>query len=196
MPLSMVSAGNRVRLVGVHAGRGLQGRLAALGLVPGVEIEVVSKALRGPCVLAVKGSRVMIGRGMAHKIMVEQIPFFSFSFRHSEIITSTKNRKNGGSANHGQEHYGRPGGQPERWEDHHLQPVDRSTRSPSPMTWHSITMPQRVNAHSRTTELPWAAIRGRPLLTGQTEFVQLVQDVPIISRIAAHSVCYYASGFR
>ena len=71
MPLSMVSAGNRVRLVGVHAGRGLQGRLAAMGLVPGAEVEVVRKAAHGPFLVEVKGSRVMIGRGMAHKIMVE-----------------------------------------------------------------------------------------------------------------------------
>ena len=71
MPLTMVTVGRRVRLVGVHAGRGLQGRLAAMGLLPGVEIEVVSRSLHGPFVVAVKGSRVMIGRGMAHKIMVE-----------------------------------------------------------------------------------------------------------------------------
>ena len=70
MPLSRVSAGNRVRVVGMCAGRGQQRRLAALGVVPGVEIEVVSKALHGPCVLAVKGGRLVIGRVMAHKIMV------------------------------------------------------------------------------------------------------------------------------
>ena len=71
MPLTMVTAGKTVRLVGVRAGHELLGRLAALGLVPGVEIEVVNHSLRGPFIVSVKGSRVMLGRGMAHKIMVE-----------------------------------------------------------------------------------------------------------------------------
>ena len=71
MPLTMVSSGSRVHLLEVHAGRGLQGRLAAMGLVPGVEIKVISSSLHGPFVVAVKGSRVMLGRGMAHKIMVK-----------------------------------------------------------------------------------------------------------------------------
>jgi len=40
MPLTIVQAGRRVRLVAVEAGGGLQGRLASLGLIPGAEIEV------------------------------------------------------------------------------------------------------------------------------------------------------------
>ncbi len=42
-----------------------------MGLVPGVEIEVVSNAFHGPFVVSVKGSRMMLGRGMAWKILVE-----------------------------------------------------------------------------------------------------------------------------
>ena len=71
MSLAMVDEGKRVRLVAVHSGVGLKGRLAAMGLVPGVEIEVVRNRFRGPFVLEVKGSRMMLGRGMAHKILVE-----------------------------------------------------------------------------------------------------------------------------
>lgn len=71
MPLTIVQAGRRVRLVAVDAGYGLQGRLAAMGLVPGVEIEVLRNSLHGPFLIAVKGSRIMIGRGMAQKIIVE-----------------------------------------------------------------------------------------------------------------------------
>lgn len=59
-----------MRLVGVNAGRGLQGRLAAMGLVPGVELEVVRSSFRGPFIVSVRGSRVILGRGMAHKIEV------------------------------------------------------------------------------------------------------------------------------
>lgn len=71
MPLAMVVAGRKVRMVGVQAGRGLQGRLAAMGLVPGAEIEVVRGSARGPFVVSVKGCRLMLGRGMAHRILVE-----------------------------------------------------------------------------------------------------------------------------
>jgi ferrous iron transport protein A len=73
MPLTIVQAGRRVRFVAVavDAGHGFQGRLAAMGLVPGVEIEVLRNSLHGPFLIAVKGSRIMIGRGMAQKIVVE-----------------------------------------------------------------------------------------------------------------------------
>lgn len=71
MPLTIVQVGRRVRFVAVDAGRGLQGRLAAMGLVPGVEIEVLRNYLHGPFLIAVKGSRIMLGRGMAQKIVVE-----------------------------------------------------------------------------------------------------------------------------
>jgi len=70
MPLAIVQAGRRVRLVAVDAGHGLQGRLAAMGLVPGVEIEVLRNSMHGPFLVEVKGSRIMLGRGMAQKIIV------------------------------------------------------------------------------------------------------------------------------
>jgi len=70
MPLTIVQAGRRVRFVTAHAGRGLQGRLAAMGLVPGVEIEVLRNSAQGPFLIAVKGSRIALGRGMAQKIQV------------------------------------------------------------------------------------------------------------------------------
>ena len=68
--LSMVGCGREVRLVAVRAGRGLVQRLADMGLVPGVEIRVVSNSGAGPLVVLVKGSRLVLGRGMAHKILV------------------------------------------------------------------------------------------------------------------------------
>jgi len=57
-------------LVAVEAGGGLQGRLAAMGLVPGVEMEVLRNTPHGPFLIGVKGSRIMLGRGMAQKIRV------------------------------------------------------------------------------------------------------------------------------
>ena len=69
-PLSMVKAGEKVRLVSINAGRGLNTRLASMGLLPSVEITVVNNSHPGPFVISVKGSKMMLGRGMAHKIMV------------------------------------------------------------------------------------------------------------------------------
>ncbi len=71
MPLAMVETGRRVRLVGIDAGRRLEARLADMGLVPGVEIDVINNTFRGPFIVAVKGSRIVLGRGMALKIDVE-----------------------------------------------------------------------------------------------------------------------------
>jgi len=66
----MVEAGALVRLVAVEAGQGLRAELAAMGLVPGTEIEVLRNSLNGPFIIGVRGSRIMLGRGMAHKIRV------------------------------------------------------------------------------------------------------------------------------
>jgi len=71
MPLSMISEGKRAVLKKITGGRQLRGRLAALGLLPGTELEVIQNSGTGPFVVAVKGSRIVIGRGMASRIEVE-----------------------------------------------------------------------------------------------------------------------------
>jgi Fe2+ transport system protein FeoA len=57
-------------MVGIDAGRGLNSRLAAMGLVADTELRVVSNGHPGPFVLIVKGTKVVLGRGVAQKIMV------------------------------------------------------------------------------------------------------------------------------
>jgi len=69
-PLSKVSIGEKVRIISVDAGRGLNSRLASLGLLPNTEITVVSSGYPGPFVINVKGSKMAVGRGVAHKILV------------------------------------------------------------------------------------------------------------------------------
>jgi len=69
-PLSTVQAGQTVKLVSINAGHGLNSRLASMGLLPNVEITVVNNTHPGPFVISVKDSKMMLGRGMAHKIMV------------------------------------------------------------------------------------------------------------------------------
>jgi len=70
IPLAMVRPGCRTKLVAVRGGRGMVQRLAAMGLVPGAEIEVVSTNGAGPMVIKVMESRVVLGRGMAQRIVV------------------------------------------------------------------------------------------------------------------------------
>ena len=69
-PLSKVKSGEKVRLASIDAGRGLNSRLASMGLLPNTEITIVSNGHPGPFVISVKGSKMMLGRGMANKIMV------------------------------------------------------------------------------------------------------------------------------
>ena len=71
MPLSMIESGRKVRLVYVDAGRRLTARLAEMGLVPGVELDVINNTFQGPFIVGVKGTRLVLGRGMALKIEVE-----------------------------------------------------------------------------------------------------------------------------
>ena len=71
MPLSTLNEGTRAVLKKITGGRQLRGRLAALGLLPGTELEVIQNSGQGPFVISVKGSRIVIGRGMASRIEVE-----------------------------------------------------------------------------------------------------------------------------
>lgn len=71
MPLSLVSVGRSVVLQRVRAGRGLTSRLAAMGLVPGATVHVHRNDRNGPVVLGVHGARLMLGRGMAEKMAVQ-----------------------------------------------------------------------------------------------------------------------------
>ena len=70
MPLSLASAGETVELVAIKVGWGLQRRLADMGLTPGVMVRVISSGKPGPVVLDVRGSRLALGYGVAHRIMV------------------------------------------------------------------------------------------------------------------------------
>ena len=70
MPLIMATRGSKVRLVAVNGGKQVTSRLAAMGLLPGVEVEIISNSPGDPFILDVRGSRLVLGRGMAHKIFV------------------------------------------------------------------------------------------------------------------------------
>ena len=61
----------KVQFLKVDAGRGLKARLAAMGLLAGVEFKVINNGHPGPLVIDLKGSRIILGRGMGGKIIVK-----------------------------------------------------------------------------------------------------------------------------
>lgn len=72
MPLAMVSPGEVVQVVDVRAGWGLQRRLADMGLTPGVIIRVMNSQRPGPIIIDLRGSRLVLGHGVAQKILVKE----------------------------------------------------------------------------------------------------------------------------
>jgi Fe2+ transport system protein FeoA len=70
MPLIMVSPGEVVKVAAIRAGWGLQRRLADMGLTPGVQLRVINSQRPGPVLIDIRGSRLALGHGLAHRIMV------------------------------------------------------------------------------------------------------------------------------
>jgi Fe2+ transport system protein FeoA len=68
--LSQVPAGQTVRLVRIFGGHGLTQRLAAMGLVPNVQLEVLRNDFRGQIIVQVKNTKIVLGRGMSEKLEV------------------------------------------------------------------------------------------------------------------------------
>ena len=71
MVLSRIDRGKEVTLINIDGGRGIRSKLYSMGLVPGVNLKILSRSGSGPVMIAVKDSRLAIGRGMAEKIIVE-----------------------------------------------------------------------------------------------------------------------------
>lgn len=73
MTLASSKIGEEVRLVEVLGGKQIRRRLADLGLNMGMTVRVVHGISQGPIIVAVKDSRLAIGRGMAEQIIVEKV---------------------------------------------------------------------------------------------------------------------------
>ena len=71
MPLAMAHPGECLKLVALHGGQTVRKRLADLGLTLDMPLRVVQGNGHGPLIIAVKDTRLAIGHGMAHHIMVE-----------------------------------------------------------------------------------------------------------------------------
>ena len=70
--LTECDKGEIVEVINVNAGHKAKQRLANLGIVPGVKIiKKKSAPLKGPIEILVKGTSLVIGRGLAAKIIVK-----------------------------------------------------------------------------------------------------------------------------
>jgi len=72
VPLSETECGERVVVVGHEGGAFLKHRLSDMGLIPGVEVEVLHRN-GGPLVVSCRGGRLALGRGLSRKIMVAPV---------------------------------------------------------------------------------------------------------------------------
>ncbi|NMC37439.1 MAG: ferrous iron transport protein A [Bacteroidales bacterium] len=69
--LTDLDDGQTGTIISVVGGRNLTKRLADLGLTAGTRIRVIRRTLfSGPVQIEVAGSRLVLGRGLASKIMV------------------------------------------------------------------------------------------------------------------------------
>jgi len=62
----------KVRLIKIIGGYGAYQRLLDMGLVPGTRFEIVLNNGFGPITISLKGTKIMLGRGLANKILIKE----------------------------------------------------------------------------------------------------------------------------
>ncbi|MGC9067574.1 MAG: FeoA family protein [Thermoprotei archaeon] len=69
--LAEVEEGKKVKIMEILGGYGLVRRLLRIGLTVGIELFIVNN--QGPIIVKFGDSTIAIGRGMAKKILVEEV---------------------------------------------------------------------------------------------------------------------------
>ncbi len=69
--LSAVRAGGHGIVRGLRGGRAFCSRAANLGFTAGTQIHVIQNYGSGPMIVAVRGTRVALGRAEAHNVLVD-----------------------------------------------------------------------------------------------------------------------------
>jgi Fe2+ transport system protein FeoA len=73
IPLNELPENASARLVDVRGGHELQHRLAEMGLTTGLTLTMRRNHHPGPLIIQVRRTRLMLGRGMAHRIFVQPV---------------------------------------------------------------------------------------------------------------------------
>lgn len=69
-PLCDLKSGGKVRVACIQGGRSLCARMAALGIYPGVEMQLLCSGCGCPCLVRVNGGTLSLGAGISDKILV------------------------------------------------------------------------------------------------------------------------------
>ncbi len=72
--LDRVFENHKAKVVDIRGGPGVRQRLSQMGIHPGDIITILRYGvLRGPILIEIHGSQVALGRGIAAKVLVEEI---------------------------------------------------------------------------------------------------------------------------
>jgi len=73
--MSLGATRNRSRVVvkSISGGADVRNRLLAMGILPGRLLDVLVNQTYGPVVVSITGSRMVLGRGLANKVIVEEV---------------------------------------------------------------------------------------------------------------------------
>ena len=73
-PLTHLSYKGEAKIIRILGGHGLQRRLRVMGVREGQKIKIISiQPFHGPLTVAINGCQMTLGRGMAQRIIVEEL---------------------------------------------------------------------------------------------------------------------------
>ncbi len=72
MGLNDVADGETVVITRIEGGRNARKKLMDLGIIPGVAVTIIRRAGGNPMLISVMGRQVVLGRGMAQKVLVRR----------------------------------------------------------------------------------------------------------------------------
>jgi Fe2+ transport system protein FeoA len=70
MTLSIAPLNVPLIVESIDSGRDARSRLTSLGILPGMEITILTRDHDGPMTLTVKGTKIALGRGISGKVLV------------------------------------------------------------------------------------------------------------------------------
>ena len=73
LPLAKCDNNKKLILRKIEGGVGIKNRLYSMGLIPGEIIKIINTDKKGPLIIEIKDTKIAIGRGMAMKILVEEV---------------------------------------------------------------------------------------------------------------------------
>lgn len=74
IPLTQFSSTKKGKITSIEGGHGLQRKLRVMGLREGQIVRIVSKQpFKGPLTISTGNNHMTLGRGMANKIIVEEL---------------------------------------------------------------------------------------------------------------------------